>query len=73
MLYREETDHKRDMYVVILKRDGQQLRTRISSTLWEINACPMTYFGLSATKNGYIAAWPTKGQVYFTRMDKNDK
>lgn len=71
ILYREKTNDKRDMHVVILKKDGQQLRTRISSTLWQINACPMTYFGLSATKNGYIAAWPTKGQVYFARMDKN--
>lgn len=73
VLYREETDNKRDMYLVILKKDGQQLRTRISSALWEINACPMTYFALSATKNGYIAAWPTKGEIYFARIDKNGK
>jgi hypothetical protein len=73
VLYREETDNKRDMYLVILKKDGQQLRTRISSTLWEVNACPMTYFGLSATKTGYIAAWPTKGEIYFARIDKNGR
>lgn len=71
ILYREETNNKRDMYLVILKKDGEQLRTRISSTLWEINACPMTYFGLSATKNGYIAAWPTKGEIHFARMGRN--
>ena len=73
VLYREETNNQRDMYVVILKKDGQQLRTRISSTLWEVNACPMTYFSLAATQNGYLAAWPTKGEIYFARMDRNGK
>jgi hypothetical protein len=73
VLYREETNNKRDMYIVILKKNGQQLRTRISSTLWEINACPMTYFSLSSTQNGYVAAWPTKGEIYFTRMDRDGK
>src|SRR5262249_11451781 len=73
VLYREESNDKRDMYLVILKKDGEQLRTRVSSTLWEINACPMSYYDLSATKKGYIAAWPTKGEIYFARTDKNGK
>jgi hypothetical protein len=71
ILYREETDNKRDMYLVLLKKNGQRSRTRVSSRLWEINACPMTYFGLFATKNGYVAAWPTKGEIYFARLDRN--
>jgi hypothetical protein len=69
VLYREKANDKRDMYLVILKKDGEQVRTRISSTLWEVNACPMTYYGLSRTRNGYIAAWPTKSEIYFARMD----
>jgi len=73
VLYREEANNKRDMYLAILKKEGRQLQTRISSTLWEVNACPMTYFGLSSTKNGYIAAWPTKGEIYFARIDKNGR
>lgn len=73
VLYREETDNDRDMYVVILGKNGRQLRTRISSTLWHINACPMTYFALSNAKDGYLAAWPTKGDIYFARLDKNGK
>jgi hypothetical protein len=73
VLYREEKNNQRDMYLVILKKDGQQSRTRISSTLWEVNGCPMTYFGLSATKNGYVAAWPTRGEIYFARMDRNGR
>ena len=73
VLYREKTNDERDMYVVVVGKDGQQLRTRISSTLWKINACPMTYFSLSATPNGYVAAWPTKGEIYFSRLDRSGK
>ena len=30
----------------------------------------MTYFAIAPTATGYVAAWPTKGQVYFARLDK---
>ena len=40
VLYREKSNDERDMYIVIVKKDGRQLRTRISSTLWKVNACP---------------------------------
>ena len=30
----------------------------------------MTYFSITATGSGYVAAWPTKDQVYFARLDK---
>ena len=73
MLYREETNNERDMHVVVLAKDGSQSRTRISSTLWKVNGCPMTYFALSTTKEGYIAAWPTKGEIYFARLDRTGK
>lgn len=70
VLYREETNNERDMYVVLLTKDGQQLRTRISSTPWHINACPMTYFALSTAQEGYVAAWPTKGDIYFAKLNR---
>jgi hypothetical protein len=73
VLYREETNNDRDMYVVIFNKSGQQSRTRISSTLWHINACPMTYFALTSANDGYLAAWPTRGDIYFARLDKNGK
>jgi len=69
VLYREETNNQRDMYLVVLDKNGGQSRTRVSGTLWNINGCPMTYYSISATKDGYIAAWPTKGEIYFTRLD----
>jgi hypothetical protein len=73
VLYREETNDERDMWVVIVQKDGRQVRTRISSTLWKINACPMTYYSLVATVDGYVAAWPTKGEIYLARLDRLGK
>jgi hypothetical protein len=70
VLYREETRNQRDMYLVIIGKDGRERRTRVSETSWSLNGCPMTYYALSATRDGYIAAWPTKGEIYFTRLDK---
>jgi hypothetical protein len=73
VLYRERTNNERDMYVVLVSKDGRQSRARISSTPWKIDGCPMTYYMISATKEGYVAAWPTKGDIYFVRLDRNGK
>jgi len=73
LLYREETGNERDIYLALWdqSRDAQPLRTRVSSTPWKIEGCPMTYFTITPTATGYVAAWPTKGQVYFARLDKD--
>lgn len=73
LLYREETDNNRDMYVALLdpNRARPAMRVRVSSTLWNIDACPMTYFSIQTTSQGYVVAWPTKGQVYYARLDGN--
>jgi hypothetical protein len=70
VLYREKTNDDRDMYLVIQDRAGHLTRTRISSTPWHVSACPMTYYALTSTKDGYVAAWPTKGDIYFARIDR---
>jgi hypothetical protein len=31
----------------------------------------MTYFSINRSETGYVAAWPTKGQVYFARLDQD--
>jgi hypothetical protein len=31
----------------------------------------MTYFTINRAGDGFVAAWPTKGEVYFARLDKN--
>ncbi len=72
VLYREETNNERDMYLILWDQDrGQVSRTRISSTLWKINVCPMSAFAVTRNKNGFVAVWPTKDQIYFARLDSN--
>ncbi|MCL5746060.1 MAG: glycoside hydrolase [Acidobacteria bacterium] len=73
LLYREETNNERDMYVILWdqRHDRKPGRNRVSGTSWEIAACPMTYFTINPTDAGYVAAWPTKGRVYFARLDRD--
>ena len=73
VLYREETNNDRDMFVVLWDQSAgsQPLRRRVSGTSWKLEGCPMTYFHITATASGYVAAWPTKGQIYFARLDKD--
>ena len=73
LLYREETDNERDMWLGLWDpiRGTKPQRAKISSTPWRIAACPMTYFTVLPSANGYLAAWPTKGHIYFARLDKD--
>ena len=75
ILYREETNNERDMFIVLWDQRGatKPLRSRISVTPWKIAACPMTYFTINRADMGYVAAWPTKGQVYFARFNKDGR
>lgn len=71
ILYREETNNDRDMYLVLwdqLKNDVK--RTRVSTTPWSIDACPMTYYTVVPRGEGYVAAWPTKGPIYFANLNR---
>jgi hypothetical protein len=70
VLYREETDNERDMFLVLW--DQERVRTtrkRVSHTPWKIDACPMTYYTISRERGGFVAAWPTQGRIYFARLD----
>lgn len=73
LLYREETDNERDIYVALWNptRTTAPSRSRVSGTPWKIAGCPMTYFAITPTPTGYVTAWPTKGQVYFARLDQD--
>ena len=73
ILYREKTDNRRDMYLVLIKKDGSHTRTRVSQIPWEINACPMTYWDFRPAGDGYIAVWPTRGTLYFNRISADGK
>lgn len=72
ILYREESDNSRDMYVVLWDQaSNKSTRTRVSTTLWKIDACPMTYYGIIPHGDGYVAVWPTEGKIYFTHLNAN--
>ena len=74
VLYREETDNERDMYLVLWDQErGQMTRNRLSRTLWKIDACPMTYYAVVRERGGFVAVWPTKGQIYFSRLDSKSE
>jgi hypothetical protein len=74
VLYREETNNERDMYLVLWDQDrGEVTRERLSRTLWKIDACPMSYFTVNRERSGFVAVWPTKGQIYFARLDAKGK
>jgi hypothetical protein len=64
VLYREETNNERDMYLVLWDQERQQTaRTRVSPQLWKINTCPMTYYAITRAADGFVAVWPT-GSAY---------
>jgi hypothetical protein len=67
--YREKANNERDMHL-LSRAKGKTAFTKqkISSTPWEINACPMTGAFLSPAKTGLITAWETKGNVYYGRL-----
>jgi hypothetical protein len=70
VFYREETGNERDMYLVLWDQaGGRTSRTRVSQTLWKLDACPMTYYTVTPDRGGFVAAWPTRGDVYFARLD----
>ena len=71
VLYREETNNDRDMYLALWDQGrGRVSRVRVSGTLWNVDACPMSYYAISRDRDGFVAVWPTKGQIYFARLDK---
>jgi hypothetical protein len=72
VLYREEANNERDIYLVLADPSGKGTanRTKVSATPWKLEGCPMTYFTIRPTTTGYVAAWPTKGDIYLARLDK---
>lgn len=72
VLYREETDNDRDMYLALWDQAQSKVtKTRVSTTPWKIDACPMTYYSVTRSGDDFVAAWPTKGQIYFARLNAN--
>jgi hypothetical protein len=72
VLYREETDDQRDIFLVFWDQARNKTRrVAVSTTLWKINGCPMTYFTVTKSRSGFVTVWPTKGHVYFARLGQD--
>lgn len=70
ILYREETNNERDMYLALWDQTQNKVtKTRVSTTPWKVDACPMTYYSVAQSGDGFVAAWPTKGTIYFARLN----
>jgi hypothetical protein len=58
------------MYLVLWDQDKCQMtRKQVGRTPWKIDACPTTYYTVAPDRDGFVAVWPTKGQIYFARLD----
>jgi len=69
LLYRAATDKSnRGMYLLRSADRGKSF-TGQPLDQWEIDSCPMSSEAFAEGPNGVYAAWDTRGQVYFTRID----
>ena len=67
--YREKANNMRDMHLLSRAHgDATFSKQKISSTPWQVNACPMAGTSLAAAKNGLVMAWETKGQIFYARL-----
>jgi hypothetical protein len=69
VLYRAATANvERDMILLTSLDHGRSFQgTRLHR--WKLNACPMSSEAFAESASGVLAAWETKGQVYFARID----
>jgi hypothetical protein len=69
LLYRAATDGvDRDMYLLhsedhVARFDG------VSISPWRTDGCPMSSASMADSELGVLAAWETKGEIFFTRID----
>ena len=70
--YREKANNVRDMHL-LLRGQGQTLfiKRKLSGIPWQVNGCPMTGTYLTSAGSRLIAAWETKGQIFFSRNASN--
>jgi hypothetical protein len=59
---------ERDMMLVTSRDQGLHFK-EISLQPWPVNVCPMSSESLFETSSGVLAAWETKGQIAYSRVD----
>jgi hypothetical protein len=69
VLYRSATDHSnRDTYLLVSRDKGASFEGDKVDP-WVVQTCPMSSFAFAERDAGVLAAWETKGQVYFAGID----
>jgi hypothetical protein len=58
----------RDTYLLASTDKGDHFRGEKVQE-WEVNTCPMSSAAFAEGRAGVLAAWETKGQVYYCRID----
>jgi hypothetical protein len=70
VLYRSAAEQtQRDMYLLISTDKGARFRGADLDP-WKIETCPMSSAAFAEGPAGVLAAWETRGQVYYTRIDR---
>jgi hypothetical protein len=69
MLYRGATDEgtERAMYLLGSGDHGKSFHEALAHP-WKIDGCPMSSEAFAEGPGGVLAAWETRGQVYFSRL-----
>jgi hypothetical protein len=69
LLYRSATEQvHRDAYLLTSRDKGVNFQGEKIHP-WNVPACPMSSFAFAEGPTGVLAAWETKGQVYYARID----
>jgi hypothetical protein len=69
VLYRSAMERlNRDTYLLTSKDKGANFRGE-DLHAWKLEACPMSSFAFAESPAGVLAAWETKGQVYYAPLD----
>ena len=67
IMFRNNVDGNRDMYVVRSAGDGTfASATKLGTGSWPLNACPMDGGGLAIGDNGLVAAWRREDGIFLT-------
>jgi hypothetical protein len=69
VLYRAATDGVRRDIVLLTAPDGTKPFRWVRLQPWRTDSCPMSSASLTVGGTGTLAAWETRGQVYFARVD----
>lgn len=73
LLYRSATEGvHRDTYFLHLNSQTNTFDALKLDT-WKTEMCPMSMFSVQQAPRGWLAAWETRGQVYYGRIDRPGK